>query len=178
MNRCGLVQETSQVLYCAVDTEGHRGLDNRLYMLDFARVICDIGSLRDCFRYFPAKPQENREIQFKGHISFDYFDRVQKTFIFSNAIEEFVRSYKKPLCSDVFSKFIGTDPEAKVHQAEVKEATDFLLGTVVPNFAPELIKLMKEAEKMDGLGGFGFTEILHSKGINVRHLGINYYICV
>lgn len=79
-------------------TEGHLGLDNRFYLLDFSRT----------------QPPELPNRNFKNaHLS-----RLLRP--------EFVRSYYKPLCPDAFSGFIKGTPGEQEHNADIEEATRHL----------------------------------------------------
>eukprot|EP01116_Phalansterium_solitarium_P021277 TRINITY_DN6548_c0_g1_i1.p1 TRINITY_DN6548_c0_g1~~TRINITY_DN6548_c0_g1_i1.p1 ORF type:complete len:1106 (+),score=432.25 TRINITY_DN6548_c0_g1_i1:73-3390(+) len=124
----------NQLITTPVDLEGHYGSDKRMYLLDFSRL-------------FPpeAMPPSQRRSTYLTHM----------------LRPEFVKSWRTPLCSDAFSPFIYEhDPEE--HQAEVREATEYLRGTVVKEFAMSLVNCAEA----------NFMHSLHSMGINVRLLGL------
>jgi hypothetical protein len=76
---------------------------------------------------------------------------------------EFVSKYPRPLSSDAFSGFGKYDSESHVHNAEVRDATEYLQKKLVPRFAVFLESLDKKKLKTLRL-----NEILHREGINVR----------
>lgn len=142
-HRCGVSKAHSQVLPSPADLEGHVGGDNRTYLLDFSRVMP------------PEFPKPG----------------IKMAHLFRLLRPEYVRTFPKPLCSDAFSGFIRMhNPEQ--HNAELEEATRNLITNVVPDFAPELAKLIAEAKRKGDLENFRLTEAVHSRGINIRHLGI------
>lgn len=78
---------------------------------------------------------------------------------------EFVRNYSTPLSSDAFS--VWGKINGKIHNQEVVEATKFLYDILIPRFANEVAVLMGKK----GANEHRLTEMLHSNGINCRHLG-------
>ena len=85
---------------------------------------------------------------------------------------EFVKKYKKPLCSDAYSRFVQNQPDREEHKKEVDEATEHLLNSVIPEFSVTLVKTLDETKELRGdFTSFRLTEYLHSFGINVRYLG-------
>ncbi|EFA86726.1 hypothetical protein PPL_00531 [Heterostelium album PN500] len=77
---------------------------------------------------------------------------------------ELVRTFTTPLCSDAFSPMSTISVEN--HNAEVKEAYDFLMTTIIPKLAITLdVKDSQAIEKME------FSKIFHSEGVNMRQIG-------
>jgi hypothetical protein len=72
----GLNPSTCKFIYGPTDIEGHLGMDNRYYVLDFARA-------------FPPTVEED----------------IQSTFLYKLFRPEFIKNYRIPLSSDAFSKF-------------------------------------------------------------------------
>ncbi|KYQ93360.1 Histidine kinase A [Tieghemostelium lacteum] len=131
--------ESGTFLHSPADLEGHRGFDGRYYLLDFARL-------------FPAEaPRKSIKM---GHLY-----RLLRP--------EFTRNFKKPLCSDAFSRFIRGHNEEE-HNVEVVEATEYLLNTTIYEVADELNKLEID---INNVYNIPLTERLHKSGINVRYLG-------
>eukprot|EP01105_Mastigella_eilhardi_P018365 TRINITY_DN4240_c0_g1_i8.p1 TRINITY_DN4240_c0_g1~~TRINITY_DN4240_c0_g1_i8.p1 ORF type:complete len:943 (-),score=202.12 TRINITY_DN4240_c0_g1_i8:2539-5286(-) len=124
-----------KTLYAPCDIEGHVGTDGEFYVLDLARV-------------FPPTSDHD----------------VRRSYLFKHFRPEFVRSYKKPLSSDAFSKFDG---EADVNNAEVAEATEYLFQKLIPQFSTWLennftnLNLPRQ-----------FAELLHRYGVNIRYSGL------
>lgn len=81
---------------------------------------------------------------------------------------EFVKSLPTALSSDVFLGWVRGDPDAKRLEEDVKAATRFLHGQVIPAFAR---RMDERADEVIRLGPAKFTQFLHAAGINCRHLG-------
>jgi hypothetical protein len=108
--------ETKVEICSPVDIEGHKGLDGRYYLLDFAR-------------YMPPEPPSSE---------------VKGSILFRLLRPELVRRFGKPLSPDAFSKF-GVD-QSQIHNgtslhyffhifsAEVVDCFMFLMEKVVPEF--------------------------------------------
>lgn len=138
------VSFNNQLIYSAVDLEGHKGLDGKYYLLDFSRVLP------------PESP--NRRFQ-NPHLS-----RLLRP--------EFLKMYDKMLCSDAFSGFIqGTTDEEEIN-ADVNEATRYLLETHIPKMSRRIYEMMREAKISKPLSKFRLTEALHSVGVNCRYAGM------
>ncbi|MDP2436342.1 MAG: hypothetical protein Q8P67_11400 [archaeon] len=80
---------------------------------------------------------------------------------------EFIKKYPIPLCSDSYSRFVKDRKEAILAKRNVDTATAHLRDQLVP----------RVARRLPGyLGGnpasFRLTQTLHSKGCNVRYLGL------
>mmetsp|Transcript_25879 Transcript_25879/g.36402 ORF Transcript_25879/g.36402 Transcript_25879/m.36402 type:complete len:629 (-) Transcript_25879:2-1888(-) len=99
-----------------VDLEAHLGMDDQIYLLDFARL------------FPPAFPDP----------------KIPCSYLVNLFRPEFVVNYPKPLCSDAYSLFIRNTEHNEEHDQEIKEATDFLLTKLVPKFAATLTALSPE----------------------------------
>eukprot|EP01125_Pyxidicula_operculata_P013615 TRINITY_DN4514_c0_g1_i3.p1 TRINITY_DN4514_c0_g1~~TRINITY_DN4514_c0_g1_i3.p1 ORF type:complete len:1558 (-),score=367.99 TRINITY_DN4514_c0_g1_i3:36-4709(-) len=87
-----------------------------------------------------------------------------KRAIFFNLLRpEFVKKYKEPLCSDALSNWC-IKSERKSTAKAIKEATEYLMKNVIPDFANTL-KLKLYPNNND------LINALHAYGINIRHLG-------
>lgn len=133
-----------EYLYSPADLEGHRGLDEKYYLLDFSRVL----------------PPETPNPRFKN----SHLSRLLRL--------EFVQQYAKPLCPDAFSGFIRTSDFESIHNDEIREATNHLLNVLIPKFSQNLEVRMEEARKQGVLHKFTLTETIHCVGINCRHAGL------
>lgn len=96
----GQNKEKTCVVRFPADVEGHKGTDNRFYLLDLARLMPPT---------FPNK------------------SKVSSQYLFRLFRPEFVRSYKIPLSPDSFSNFEKCDPDAKLNKKEIEEATQALM---------------------------------------------------
>ncbi len=85
--------------------------------------------------------------------------RVKGGFLFKLLRGEFVTKYERPLSSDAFTAF--GEHDAENHNAEVKEATCYLLHHLVPQFATYLISSFRSLPTSQRL-----IEELHRTGIN------------
>lgn len=129
------IGSSTKFIYGPCDIEGHVGRDGKFYVVDVARI------------WPPETPNAS----------------LQGSFLYKLLRPELVSRYPKPLSSDAFSLF-GRDNSAE-HDAEVVEATRFLLDKVIPDFAQALAADEKE------LKPWRIVEELHRAGINTRHLG-------
>ena len=143
-------------LWVAADIEGHVGVDDNRYLLDFGRAMP------------PVTPNKNF---YNGHI-YQLFRR------------EFVAGFKKSLCSDAYSGFVIQDPLLKEYNRDVDEATQYLFSTVIPKCGKGLLERGRGGRGGGGEGYWGgggqqvrVVEILHQHGVNLRYLGriINTY---
>ena len=143
---CGLDVDEPVIMPCAVDLEGHQGVDGRYYILDFSR----------CFPPVTPKP---------GVIAGPLYQMFRA---------EFTKNFKLyPLCSDAYSYFVENHPDAKEHKLEVNFALKDLLGVTISMFSRDLVGLMEKEVRMKGtLAHFRLTETMHAAGINMRYLGI------
>ncbi|KAL6050246.1 Clu domain-containing protein [Balamuthia mandrillaris] len=96
---------TYRNLFFPCDIEGHRGTDNRYYVVDFARV-------------FPPEPP---------------LAGLKSAYLFRLLRPELVKGNKQPLSSDAFSNFGRHQKE--VNSAEVTEAYHRLIGVIIPSFS-------------------------------------------
>eukprot|EP01102_Stenamoeba_stenopodia_P009610 TRINITY_DN2847_c0_g2_i1.p1 TRINITY_DN2847_c0_g2~~TRINITY_DN2847_c0_g2_i1.p1 ORF type:complete len:696 (+),score=133.49 TRINITY_DN2847_c0_g2_i1:124-2088(+) len=146
---CGALDKTSTVvLHHATDLEGHVGKDRRFYLLDFARAL----------------PCEYPKIESDGSI--DPTAHLVRLFR-----PEFVKTYKKKLCSDACSRFVMFDNQKKRYIEEIKEATDYLHNQLIPSFVTTLIPICLDHIHSAEVAKFSIAQLLHDNGISVRHLG-------
>jgi len=160
---------TGKDLYMPGDIEVHRGLDDRYYILDMARMMP------------PEAPQRSED----GKIPPNVYRRI----FYQTLRPELVCRFEKPLSSDAFSAWSHTDRNKTEHDQAVQECTDFLRGVLIPRFSKALeteqlenfsyIPASKdEWMSTDGsciptlLGHTQISPIVHFYGINVRHLGL------
>eukprot|EP00727_Mastigamoeba_balamuthi_P008686 m51a1_g444 hypothetical protein (1769) ;mRNA; r:86393-107549 len=129
-------------LYTPLDLEGHRGKDGKLYLVDFAR----------CFP--PEFPK----------------DGVKAARYYRLLRPEFVKSYRMSLCPDAFSNFIKDPASEERINADVCEATRYLMEQVIPAFALELPELVQQ-HGVNRIETFPLTQAMHRRGINMRFLG-------
>eukprot|EP00339_Tiarina_fusa_P030413 CAMPEP_0117014872 /NCGR_PEP_ID=MMETSP0472-20121206/11985_1 /TAXON_ID=693140 ORGANISM="Tiarina fusus, Strain LIS" /NCGR_SAMPLE_ID=MMETSP0472 /ASSEMBLY_ACC=CAM_ASM_000603 /LENGTH=550 /DNA_ID=CAMNT_0004718541 /DNA_START=963 /DNA_END=2618 /DNA_ORIENTATION=- len=145
MHQCGKVLnlkghlagigEDKKFIYGPCDLEGHLGHDGRLYAIDLARLF----------------PPETPKQSIKGG------------FLYRLLRPELVRQFPKPLSSDAFTMFGAHDAEK--HDAEVRQATEFLHSHVIPEFASSL------ANENPNICISDILIKMHRAGINIRFLG-------
>lgn len=89
------------------------------------------------------------------------------TFLYRLLRPEFVAEYGKqrPLCSDGYSGALNKDPAKNEHNQDIATACEYLQTKVVPDFA-------KWLDSEDIKSKNSFKELLHSKGINLRLIGL------
>ena len=131
-----------KLLYSAVDVEVHRHkeLKDIYYVIDCARVMP------------PEAPSKTARIG---------------SHLYNLLRPELVKSNQVPLSSDAFARFGKQDPNHKIHNKEVRDATSRLFDDVIPHFAKTLDNLNPKV-----LTNWLSTEKLHRAGINLRHLGL------
>ena len=151
-----------KVLYMPGDIEGHIGKDGNYYMLDVARLM-------------PPEAQKPGK-----------FDR--KVF-YQTLRPELVLGFEEPLSSDAFTGWTILDPEKEKHEESIRNCTEFLRNTIIPNFSDALQSYKLEAitflpsdkecwMKLDSsvlttlLDVADMSATVHYYGINVRHLGL------
>ena len=78
---------------------------------------------------------------------------------------EFLKSYEKPLSSDALSGFEHKS-EQEISKNEILHATVKLRRDNIIKFSKKMIQIIKKDENIENL-----TELIHSFGINCRHLG-------
>eukprot|EP01119_Soliformovum_irregulare_P007976 TRINITY_DN2065_c0_g1_i20.p1 TRINITY_DN2065_c0_g1~~TRINITY_DN2065_c0_g1_i20.p1 ORF type:complete len:545 (+),score=110.97 TRINITY_DN2065_c0_g1_i20:1188-2822(+) len=131
-------------LYGPVDMEAHLGFDGRLYLLDFSRVF----------------PPESPRKELKG------------SHLYNLLRPEFCQHYRVPLCSDGFSGFVSEEG-GREHNAEIDTATRYLRETLLPDFVNrDLLPQLEEALRKGTLEEYSLPQNMHSRGINIRHLGL------
>ena len=140
-------------LYSACDLEGHyNARDGRHYLLDFSRAMP------------PAAPPRSRNApRIPGRI----FVRLLRP--------EFVANYRIPLSSDAFSGFRDGGASGNVNEKEIMRACKDL-NWLIPRYAAELsehvdAKLGDASEDLLAIQS-SLSRMIHSKGINLRHLGL------
>jgi len=131
-------------LWSAADLEGHIGKDGRLYLLDFSRT------------WPPAKPDKS----------------IPGSHLYRLLRPEFVMSYPIPLCPDAYSAFIKHDPNRVAMNKHIEEATIYLTTKMIPKVSNNLAWMIVEAKEKKELEHFRLTEQLHSRGINIRYIGL------
>lgn len=141
---CGLTPDRSKLMYSCVDLEGHMGTDGRFYLLDFSRVMPPVT---------PSRSKANSHL-------FEMFR------------SEFVAKYRKPLCSDAYSRFTIAQKDFGVHNDEVDTALQELFSLRIPEFALYFKSKFAHYKQMN----VDFTKVkmsnmLHEHGINVRYMG-------
>ncbi|PRP77954.1 hypothetical protein PROFUN_08488 [Planoprotostelium fungivorum] len=163
-NLCGHVTGVThpEVIYGPGDIEGHRGHDGRLYVVDFGRVL----------------PPEYPKLRLHPN----------NRSIFSELIRpELVLSSQVPLCSDAFSKWnrdASEDIRRKLNQDVAK------VSTCVREERAESIlsRCYIQLSEFENLNDHPFTDerqiqmdrftiMMHSRGLNLRHLGVLYGKC-
>eukprot|EP01104_Vermistella_antarctica_P017137 TRINITY_DN6023_c0_g1_i1.p1 TRINITY_DN6023_c0_g1~~TRINITY_DN6023_c0_g1_i1.p1 ORF type:complete len:1031 (+),score=322.01 TRINITY_DN6023_c0_g1_i1:387-3479(+) len=138
------------------DIEVHRGLDNELYMLDFARMMP------------PESPPSDLALKKRHPRSIFY--RLFRPFFMSN--------YAKELSPDAFSGWCSLDPDRKEHEADIHEATAYLYNTLVPRSAHDFeneVEVPNQNTKPDRLAdaidGVALRGHIQRTGLNQRHIG-------
>eukprot|EP00727_Mastigamoeba_balamuthi_P007903 m51a1_g3733 hypothetical protein (1030) ;mRNA; f:31267-34919 len=130
-------------IYTCTDMEGHEGPDGRFYLLDFSRT-------------FPPEGPPRQD--------------SKRSYLFRLLRPEFVKSYRKPLCSDAFSQFVASDQRSEMN-ADVEEASRYLFQVVIPKFSVLLVDKVCNSTTRGVIESLDLKFELHSKGINLRHLG-------
>jgi len=138
--------DTNTLIYGPGDIEVHQGIDNRFYMLDFARV-------------FPPEAKFEHDAPMKGR------------HLYKLLRPELVRKYDVPLSSDAFSGWSAKDPERKKSALEVKECTTQLWTIIIPNFVDRFIQKFEESDVVNQYTCSRLIIEMHADGINVRYLG-------
>lgn len=101
---CGMTLESSKLMYSCVDLEGHMGLDNRLYLLDFSRAMPPVT---------PSRSKPNSHL----------FEMFRAEFVAKNPV---------PLCSDAYSRFTFGQADFLEHNKEVDDAMGKLFSVDIP----------------------------------------------
>jgi alpha-tubulin suppressor-like RCC1 family protein len=123
-------------------------------------VTCDFDYCAECFGFCP---QSRRRHCFGTALL------VPAGFVgkrLSNLLRpELVRANPCPLSSDAFTAF--GKHNARVHNAEVREATRSIVQRIVPAFVARL-----ESGELLPVHSRQLVEMMHGAGINVRYLGV------
>jgi Translation initiation factor eIF3 subunit 135 len=87
---------------------------------------------------------------------------------------EFVRQFRRPLCPDAYSGFISGDNLRAEYNADIRDATMFLLREWLPmqasaEIVPALARVIKKGQ---GVERFNVVQLLHGCGINMRYIGV------
>jgi hypothetical protein len=150
-----------KMIYGPGDIEGHLGTDGRYYVVDFGRTLP------------PEDPRIRR-------------DATKRSIFYHLLRSELVKANPVPLCSDAYSSWNSDDNEQIRDQnnQDVTEATHRLYNEIIPEFARYLDtndgsqqhnwdKLLNSSCKADiklPLKWILGKHVIHSKGINLRHL--------
>lgn len=146
------------------DIEGHKALDGRYYLLDYARLMPSQAPI----------PSEDGKWDGRG--------------VFYQMLRpEFVRSYSTPLSSDVFTGWSMYDTEREKSEREVIAATQVMINERIPALAADLdafdtsvlseIYARRVSEELDPIRIIQFLNLvnlesrMHCAGINCRHMG-------
>eukprot|EP01130_Rhizamoeba_saxonica_P008963 TRINITY_DN3633_c0_g2_i1.p1 TRINITY_DN3633_c0_g2~~TRINITY_DN3633_c0_g2_i1.p1 ORF type:complete len:1291 (+),score=227.82 TRINITY_DN3633_c0_g2_i1:61-3933(+) len=140
------------LIYGPGDQEIHKGLDNRYYCIDLARVFpCEA----------PISALQGGDVN-------------TRTVFYQLLRPEFVLKNIKPLSSDGFSRWGQMDENWMEHNREITKATQLLFDNVIPNVTIEIDALESRYSAGSLITLFEKIEpilMLHSHGINVRHIG-------
>jgi hypothetical protein len=159
-------------LHFGADVEGHRGKDDRLYVLDTARTFppeCMVTttkracSKKDHPEGCTKKCGKNCDLR-TGHLlpakdDLSIYWRLARPEL----LRKWAASEKgkgKPVSSDAFSLFAEGAKDAQKYNGRATNMTKFMLKTCVPAAAAALDR--SDAEPV--------SAILHREGVNVRHL--------
>ncbi len=157
--------KTELTIRTPVDLEGHRGFDNRFYLVDTSRLMppCVL-DMSDKSRIFFElfRPGSSSGFFFGG--IFSYY------FLFLEAMQ-----YLPPLSSDALSSFVSRETAESAKLAEMQEkdiflSTRHLLTEHLTESVRKLIEKMKQSHLF--IESFDLVAELHSFGLNVRFLGL------
>jgi len=133
-------------------------LDGRYYLLDFGRV------------FPPQMKMINDKLRNLSNLSLlfnpDALGLSKRRHLYELLRPELVASYAFPLSPDALTGWGVNDPNNGKHNDEVRDASNWLLTDVIPQFAAKLSKLSEGQ-----LAKVRISDELHRKGINIRHLG-------
>jgi tetratricopeptide (TPR) repeat protein len=130
-------------LFTPVDVEGHRGADNKIYLIDLSRL------------FPPVDPALSREVSPDPRSDF-------LVYLFR---PEFVATYSQRLNPDAFSPFCSN----KTDREDIVEATKYLLEHVCRGFVGHLHTVGLVSGEM--LRSYPLVQMLHIHGINLRYMG-------
>ena len=133
-----LVADTSRLMYGPGDIEGHLGNDGLHYALDYARV-------------YPPAALVQGEIREKSRCLF----RLLRP--------ELVSRFSKPLSSDAFTAWGRMNSD--IHNAEVREATQYLVDQAIPALA-------KALPHGSAPQWYHLRRDFHLHGVNIRYMGL------
>lgn len=142
---CGIVPSGARKLHSVADLEGHRGFDDRFYLLDFARS------------FPPTKPDPS----------------VHQGHLYQLFRPEFLQNYPAALCPDAYSGFVLCDPDNTLYNESIDAATEHLFTVVIPRAAKDLQHTVLAAilgNQVD-LEIVNIPGCLHRNGVNLRFLG-------
>lgn len=134
------------------DLEGHLGIDNKFYILDFARTMP------------PSYADES------------VWQKLKFRHLFQLLRPEILSTWGEPLCSDSFSMFMaGSESYRRDTNKLTFLATMTLEKRLIPKFVREtLIPEIDDARLNRQLQSYRITRAMHRSGINMRYLGLVY----
>lgn len=134
-------------MYSAIDCEGHKGLDDRLYVVDPARLFPP--------SYHPGNEKKGSKLY-----------RLMRP--------ELVKMSPVPLCSDSFTSFKVENKEE--HEKNIMKMQEYLCNTIIPEFAKELMReySTRAIDLRSTKDIINISNRAHLKGINIRYLGYVY----
>ncbi len=127
-------------LHTPIDLEGHV-IDGKMYLCDFSRLMP------------PEKPSAHNK----------------QSYLYELMRREYVLLVDRPLSSDAFSRFTKHHPQHKIDNREVGDATHHLYLHIIPAVAADLESLLQFKSDYS-VTQFRMSSMLHSNGVNVRHL--------
>jgi tetratricopeptide (TPR) repeat protein len=136
----GCQEAGGQYLHTPVDLEGHVS-GGQMYLCDFSRLMP------------PEKPAAGNK----------------QSYLYELLRREYVLLVDRPLSSDAFSRFTKQFPGHKADNREVEQATLHLRSAVIPAVAAELESVL-QVKSDYAVTQFRMSSMLHSNGVNVRHL--------
>lgn len=132
---------TPHFLHTPVDLEGHVHPDGRMFLCDFSRLMP------------PEYPVASNK----------------QAHLYQLLRREFVVRWPKPLSSDACSQFTKHQPQHKADNAEIEAASKHLYDVVIPAVAADLESVLQFKSNLS-VTQFRMSSMLHSNGVNVRHL--------
>lgn len=136
--------------FVSSEIKGYRGGDDEYYVRDFWRCFPP-----ECPLSTPHLLRSPRD----------------QSIFWRQLRPEFCRNYAVPLSPDAFSLIINTARDKKTQEVEVEKASHYLIKEVIPEFVEYLIDKVYILPLSEGLG-LDITKEMHSRGINVRHIGL------
>ena len=132
-------------IYGPIDLEGHFGLDNHFYLVDFSRL-------------FPS--------DYPQRIINNNFDPPH-CYLFQLLRPEIVKNYLTPLCSDSISNFVENEKEKNLFHEQIEKINQIIKGMRIPKLAEILSRKNPIYYKP-----IHFIQSIHRSGINVRYIGL------